>query len=125
MKKFLLLLPVLLLCSCTTFSGKTDTPQITAGKSLLAIQTEIVSIREAISVPCQKGIIAPADCSSMELIYQQSKPAYDAAVDAAVIALTSGTSTDAITFQSKQEALQALSTDIITIAAKYGVKGAN
>ena len=123
MKKFLLLLPILLLCSCTTFSGKTDTPQITAGKSLLAIQTEIVSIRESISVPCQKGIIAPADCSSMELIYQQSKPAYDAAVDAAVIALTSGTSTDAIAFQQKQEALQALSIDIITIAAKYGVKG--
>jgi hypothetical protein len=124
--KRLILLPLLFsLSACATFSGQTDTPQITAGKSLLAIQTTIVSTRTAIGVPCQKGLIAPADCTSMDLIYQQSKPAYDAAVDAATIALTSGTATDAATFQTKQDALLDLQTQILGLAAKYGIKGGN
>lgn len=124
MKK-LILLPILclLLCSCTTFSGKTDTPQITAGKSLLAIQTEIVSTREAIGVPCQKGYIAPKDCSTIDDWYLQSKPMYDAAVDAATLALITGADSDAAAFKEKQDALQSLATNIITMAAKYGVQG--
>lgn len=118
-KLILLILPLLLLSACATTS-----PSITTGKSLLAIQSEIVTVREAIGVPCQKGMIAQVDCQNIDSWYQQAKPAYDAAVDATVIAITTGSENDIKTYDVKKAALVSLLTNMTQIATKYGVKAA-
>lgn len=116
-------LALALLAACATVSGKTDTPQITVGKTLLAIQHQIVTVRDAVAVPCQRGFIAQQDCKAIDGFYQQSKPTYDAAVDLAVIALTSGQEADAQAYAKQQAALQSLLLNMTTITTKYGIAG--
>ena len=111
-------LSMLALFGCATTSGKTDSPQIVAGKSLLAIQQSIVTTRDAIGVPCQKGAIPQADCQKMNDWYLQSKPAYDAAETAAVIDLKGG-----VNDESAKQNLIRLETEILGLAAQYGIKG--
>jgi uncharacterized membrane protein len=120
---FIIAAAMLSMIGCATTSGKTDSPQVFAGKTLLAIQSEIISTRDAIGVPCQQGYIPQAECQAMDSIYQQSKPAYDAAVDAAVIALASGKDTDISASNVKRAALESLAANIIKIAVTYGVQG--
>lgn len=115
---FLWLLPVVMLVSCTN-----QKPIIVAGKSLLAIQREIVSIRKAITVPCQQKVIPPEQCQKLDSWYQASKPLYDAAVDAEILALRSGKPEDESAALAKKDALFSLSKDLAILAGRYGVKG--
>lgn len=123
MKK-LLLIPLLLLSACTTVGGKTDTPQMVAGKSLLAIQQTIVATRQAIVTPCQRGTISVADCRQMDDWYNQSKPVYDAAVDAEMVSLA-GVQLEGVGLPAPDYRTQllGLETEIVALALKYGVKG--
>lgn len=123
MKKFLLIPLILLLSACATTSGKTDAPAMTAGKSLLALKEVIVSTREAITVPCQQGIIPAGACHQMDDWYNQSKPVYDAAVDAEILALRGGSAADIRTAEEKQAQLAALASEIAALALKYNVQG--
>jgi hypothetical protein len=119
-----LLLLLLILSSCATTSTTTTKQTdagITAGKTLLTIQQSIVNTREAISVPCQKGSIPQADCKKLDGYYQQSKPTYDAAVDAAILSMTTG---DVTKYEANKAALQSLLTNMLAITVKYGVGGA-
>ena len=117
-----LLLVCLALNACATVSGKTDTPQVTAGKSLLAIQQSIVATRDAIGVPCQQGVISQSDCQQMDDLYRQSKPMVDAAIDAEILALN-GAPTDAAAYQQRLSDIVALEVKLITLAGKYAVQG--
>lgn len=122
MKKFLLIPLILLLSACATTSG-TDAPAMTAGKSLLALKEVIVGTREAITVPCQQGIIPVDACRQMDDWYNQSKPVYDAAVDAEILALRGGSAADIRTAEEKQAQLAALASEIAALALKYNVQG--
>lgn len=120
MKKLLIPL-VLLLSACATTSVTSETPSSRSGKALLVVKDNIVTIRDAFSIPCQKGLVAQVDCQKVNSIYQQSKPAYDTAVDAAVIALTSGNANDVQAYRDKETALLNFATELSQLAAKYGV----
>lgn len=112
----LTLIGLLLVGGCAS----TDTPQMMAGKSLLAIQQTIVSTRQAIVVPCQKGAIPGAECRKMDDLYQQSKPIYDAAADAEILLLRGGMAPEA----DYRAQLLGIESAITSIAAKYGIKEA-
>lgn len=116
MKKLILLTMFLAGCATSQTTTQTD-PVITAGKTLLATQQTIVGLRDAIGVPCQKGIIPQIDCITMDGYYKQSKPLYDAAVTA--------WNTGSPDATAKKAALEQLAGQIAAIAIKYGVGGAN
>ena len=114
--KYLLSILLLSLSACATASGKTDTPAVTAGKSLYAIQQVIVETRDKIGVPCQKGAIPHDACIQMDALYQQAKPAYDAAVNAEILALRGGSGADT---RQTRDALIALEAQLLGLALKY------
>jgi hypothetical protein len=122
MKK-ILFVTIMAVClgGCAGTNGTTPDPTITAGKSLITIQRSIVALRDSIGVPCQQKVISPADCTTLNDWYLQSKPIYDAAADAGVVALTTG---DLSAYNANKAALQSLLTNMLAITVKYGVGGA-
>jgi hypothetical protein len=119
MRKLILLIPLLALSACATASGKTDTPAMTAGKSLVATQQMIVAARTAIVEPCRQGVIPQDACEQMDALYNQAKPLYDAAVDAEIAVLRGEQAT---TQGNPQGAFLEAAEGLLTLAAKYGVK---
>lgn len=111
------------LSACATTAGKAEAPVVTAGKSLLALKEIIVGTREAITVPCQQGIIPVDACRQMDDWYNQSKSVYDAAVDAEILALRGGSETDLRTAGEKQAQLAQLASQIAALALRYHVQG--
>jgi len=122
LKKMTLLLLALLLSACST-PGTTPDPAIIAGNTLLAAQGTIVNIRKQVAVPCQQGVIPQDVCQQIGSIYEQSKPIYDAAVDAETLALSNPTTANQTDAQAKQQAILNLATEITAIAVKYGIQG--
>ena len=59
-----------------------DTTLQTAGKSLLAVKSTIVTAATATDALCKAGKIEPGKCATAKAAYDLSKPAYDSAVDA-------------------------------------------
>ena len=117
------LLALATLAGCATTGAKPQDPAIVAGDSLLAAKQTIVTIRRQVAVPCQQGIIPQADCQQVGDIYLMSKDAYDAAADAAVLALSSATPENQANAQAKEQALISLAGEATALALKYGVKG--
>jgi hypothetical protein len=114
---------VLIVLAMGILAGCATDPGIVAGNSLLATQGTIVSIRRQVAVPCQQGLIPQDACQQIGSIYEQSKPAYDAAVDATVLYLGNNTPTTQADAQAKQQQLITLAGEAAALAAKYGVKG--
>jgi hypothetical protein len=123
MKKLFLIPLLLLALSAGCATTPKEPPEIVAGKTLLAIKDNIIMIRDGFGVPCQQGLVAAADCQSIDSLYQQSKPLYDMAVSAEQIALASGKAEDAQAYENRKQALIGLVVDMSNLAAKYGVKG--
>jgi hypothetical protein len=124
MRKCQLLLPLMLLAlsACATTLAPNE-PGIIAGNILLAAQGTIVNIRRQVGVPCQKGIIPQDVCQQIGSIYEQSKPAYDTAVDAVTLYLSNPTAANQADAQAKQQAIINLASEVTTLAVKYGIKG--
>lgn len=68
-------------CASTFNSGSGDT-LVKAGKSLLAAKETITAAARSTDALCQAGTLDAAKCLQAKGAYEQSKPAYDAAVDA-------------------------------------------
>jgi hypothetical protein len=99
------------------------TPQQQATNTLLATHDTIVNVEAGIKEPCDKGIIASQDCAAIEGYILQAKPAYNTAVDAQLVWLSSNSDTDQVAYAAKQQALDRLVGDALSIALKYGIKG--
>lgn len=113
MKKLILLMLLLV------FTGCAGTNIQTTGKALLVTEQTILGIHEAFRVPCSSGIVPAADCRQVDIIVNESKGVYDAAVDAAILGIQAGTTGgDA---QAKQEAFTRLTTSLIAMAIKYSI----
>ena len=118
MKRILVGFMLLGLLGCTT--TKPVDPNVALGKSLLATKDTIINVHESFRVPCKTGVV-PADvCKHVDTLTTESKPIYDAAVDAAVLGLQTGNTSDA---KAKQETLEKLAGDMIALSIKYSVKG--
>lgn len=79
---------VLSLNGCATM--QTESPQVTAGKSLLAVKGTIVTAATTTDRLCKLQQIPVYDCTKARAAYELAKPAYDAAVDAYLLMSTGG-----------------------------------
>lgn len=85
---------LMLLAGCATTGAvstpaASDSPQVLAGKSLLAVKSTIVTAAPAVDGLCRSGAMAADKCAAARVAYEQAKPAYDTAVDAYLL-MTSG-----------------------------------
>ncbi len=77
-------------CAHTSATGVTDTPLQTAGKSLLAVKSSIVTAATATDSLCKAGKLNQDTCAQAKAAYEIARPAYDMAVDAAAYHLAAG-----------------------------------
>lgn len=121
MKKLILLfLGMFTLCACATTS-----PEILAGKSLLAMQETIVVTATAGSKLCNQGVLKKADCLKIASYYAQAQPAYDLAADSLTVALTKNDPAAWARYQKDQTAFRTLFDDLLRVAVLFpsgGVK---
>ena len=83
---------VLLIVLALALVGCSENKVVNSGKTLLALQHEIVAVHEAFVVPCKTGTVKKEDCQKVEDLTAKAATAYDLAVDAAVLGTTSGDS---------------------------------
>lgn len=116
-------------CATTTSTGtatgsavdtinKNDSPQILAGKSLLAVKSTIVSAAQAIDALCKAGTIDTDTCRRAHDAYQLAKPAYDSAVESYLL-MMSGLG-DPAAFAAALQRSQSLAANLLSLAG--GVK---
>lgn len=101
-------------CATTgTAPTTSDTAQMTAGKSLLAVKSAIVVAATSVDTLCTNGTLKHDVCTEAKATYEQSKPAYDAAVDAYLLLTSQGG--DNAAFQAALIRVQALAADLALI----------
>ncbi|MDA8428921.1 MAG: hypothetical protein M0T70_06660 [Geobacteraceae bacterium] len=84
---------LLFLAGCATTGtapAANDTPQVIAGKSLLAVKSTIVTAAQATDGLCRVGTLKPDSCAQAKAAYELAKPAYDSAVDAYLLMVQGG-----------------------------------
>jgi hypothetical protein len=97
----------------TTSPSATDSPQVKAGKSLLAVKSTIVAAATAIDALCKSGTLAANKCARAKAAYELSKPAYDAAVDSYLLMLSTGG--DSGDYSRSLARVQALASDLLAV----------
>lgn len=119
-------------CATTTSTGagtgssvdtvtKADIPLQTAGKSLLAVKSTIVTAATATDALCKADRIGPDKCQQAAAAYQLAKPAYDAAVDAYLLwSLGHG---DQAGFNASLSRVQSLAANLLALSDPLGPKG--
>lgn len=110
-------------CATTGTPAAKDTPLQTAGKSLLAVQTSIVTAARVTDNLCKAGTLNKATCAQAKIAYEKTKPAYDMAVDAYLIMSSGGG--DPADFESALLRVQNMAANFLLIAdqdAKGGAK---
>lgn len=87
-----LLFSLLLFAGCATTGTPVaqDSPQVIAGKSLLAVKSTIVTAAQATDGLCKVGTLKPNICAQAKAAYKLAKPAYDTAVDAYLLMVQGG-----------------------------------
>lgn len=110
---------LLMLAACATTSptappSAKDSPQILAGKSLLAVKSTIVVAATSIDALCKSGTMPADKCSQAKAAYETAKPAYDAAVDAYL--LMSSTGGDPAEFGRTLQRVQGLAASLLSLS---------
>jgi hypothetical protein len=91
-----------------------DSPQVLAGKSLLAVKSTIVVSATSVDSLCRAGTLKPDVCAQAKATYEQTKPAYDAAVDAYLLMMSVGG--DSADFGRALARVQSLANNLIAVA---------
>ena len=116
MKKLIVM--VLALAALAGCAGMT--PQQTATNTLLGVRDTIVNVESGTKRPCDQGAIPVDVCATIGGYILQAKPAYNTAVDAQLVWLSSNSPTDQTTYLTKKQALDQLVGDAVALAVKYG-----
>lgn len=115
---FLIGMALLMLAACATTNNTStttrDTPLQTAGKSLLAVKSTIVTAAGATDALCKAGTLPADKCTQAKAAYEMSKPAYDAAVDAYLLMSAQGG--DAADFGAALVRVQTIASNLLLIA---------
>lgn len=115
---FLIGMLLALLAACATTSGSNPTPLQTAGKSLLAVKSTIVTAATAADALCKTGTLPTDKCTQAKAAYEMSKPAYDAAVDAYLLMSSQGG--DAADFGAALVRVQGIAQNLLLISSEDG-----
>lgn len=107
---------VIALAGCATTAPPTtnDSPQVIAGKSLLAVKSTITAAAASVNTLCKNGTLTIDTCTKAKATYEQAKPAYDAAVDAYLLTVSLGG--DSGDFGRSMARVQALAASLLTLA---------
>lgn len=103
-------------CATTGQSPATvhkDTPLQGAGKSLLAVKSTIVTAATATDALCKSGKLSVDKCTQASAVYELSKPAYDAAVNAYLLMSSGG---DPGAFDRSMTRIQSIATNLLQIS---------
>lgn len=120
-----LLIATLLICASLLFAGcattsptappsTKDSPQVIAGKSLLAVQSTIMVASSSVNTLCKNGTLTVDTCTKAKAAYGQAKPAYDAAMDAYLLMTSMGG--DPADFGRSLARVQALAADLLALS---------
>lgn len=117
------LLGLLMISACATTTAGTqitdkDTPLPTAGKSLLAVKSTIVTAATATDSLCKAGALKPDTCTAAKTAYEVAKPAYDTAVDAYLLMSSGGG--DAANFGAALLRVQNLAAHLLQLSDPLG-----
>jgi len=102
---------LMLFAGCATVQK--DGPQVTAGKSLLAVKQTIVAAANTADVLCRSGQMSADKCTQAKAAYEISKPAYDSAVDAYLLMSEGG---DPAAFGAAMTRLQGIAGNMALLA---------
>jgi hypothetical protein len=91
-----------------------DSPQVIAGKSLLAVKSSIVAAATATAALCKSGVMPADQCAQAKAAYELAKPAYDAAVDAYLLTVSTGG--DPGDFGRSMQRVQALAATLLALS---------
>lgn len=113
----MLLISLCCLAGCATTSPATptqnDSPQVLAGKSLLAVKSTIVTAAAATDRMCTTGAMAADKCAMARTAYGQSRLAYDSAVDAYLLMIQGR---DPAAFAASLQRVQSLAANLLQLA---------
>lgn len=113
----MLLFSLFCLAGCATTSPTTpaqnDSPQVLAGKSLLAVKSTIVTAAAATDRMCTTGAMAADKCAMASTAYGQSRLAYDSAVDAYLLMIQGR---DPAAFAASLQRVQSLAANLLQLA---------
>ena len=99
--------------------GVNDSPQVLAGKSLLAVKGSIEVSAKTTNSLCKIGKISKDKCIQAKTAYEMSKPSYDAALDAYLLMATGG---DPAAFGVAMTRLLDSSTTLLHVIGEGGEK---
>jgi hypothetical protein len=114
---------MLMLAGCaTTGTAPTpqDSPQILAGKSLLAVQKTIVTAAQAVDGLCKSGVMTVDRCVQARAAYELAKPAYDSAMDAYLLMQQGG---DPAAFAATLQRAQSLAGNLLQLSGPLITNG--
>lgn len=114
MKTLLLTLFALSLTACAT-----TTPEIMAGKSLLAMQSTIITVASTGSTLCNQGVLTKGDCEKIADYYAKAAPAYDLAADSMTMLLLKNTPEAWQQYNASQTAFRTLFDGLLKVAAQF------
>lgn len=112
----MLLISLFCLAGCATTSTtptQNDSPQVLAGKSLLAVKSTIVTAAAATDRMCTTGAMAADKCAMARTAYGQSRLAYDSAVDAYLLMIQGR---DPAAFAASLQRVQSLAANMLQLA---------
>ena len=99
-----------LMPGCATLQK--DTPQVSAGKSLLAVKSSLVAAATTADALCKSEQLSPDTCSKARAAYNLAKPAYDAAVDSYLLMSQGG---DPAAFGAALTRVQSITANILQL----------
>jgi len=111
MTAMILIASLFTLAACATM--KKNGPQVTAGKSLLAVKQTIVAAASSTDALCRSKQLAADKCRQAKAAYELAKPAYDSAVDAYLLMSEGG---DPAAFGAALTHAQGLAASMQTLA---------
>jgi uncharacterized lipoprotein YmbA len=111
-----LILPTLLALTLSACATGPQSPQVLAGKTLLAMKETIIATATTGGVLCNKGQLTKKDCATIEHYYVLAQPAYDMAADALTLALMKNDDAAWQRYQSEQGHLRTIFDDLVRMS---------
>jgi hypothetical protein len=109
---------------CASLSGKNETPESLAAKSLLLARQGIIASAETVDTLCTQGIMKQDACDQARKIYVDAQPVYTATSDAFLLYMTSKDDASRQRYEAMQPRLMSLFTDLDALVKKYGTSNA-
>lgn len=104
---------------CAGLTGKQETPQSVAAKSLLSARQGIIAAATTADALCSQGFMKQNACNQVRELYNDAQPAYAAAADAYLLWLTINDADSQRRFEATQPQLMDLFTSLDGLVKRF------